>query len=130
MFRLRHLLAVAIVAVALPAAARAQVVVYSPYMRPVVPHVAYAPPVPVVQVAPVAPVVSAYRPAVTTYVAPAATVRAYSTYRPVVPAYAAPIVPVSPRYYRPAVVGPGIGGFPNLYRPGQPVRNALRFAIP
>ncbi len=72
------------------------------------------------------PVVRSYRPA---YVAP---VVSYNAYRPVVvapPVYAPVGVVVTPRY-RPAVVAPGIGGFPNVYRPGQPVRNALRYAIP
>lgn len=59
-----------------------------------------------------------------TYVAP--PVVAYRSYRPVVaaPVYS-PVVRV-----RPTVVGPGIGGFPNVYVPGQPLRNALRFTIP
>jgi hypothetical protein len=91
--------------------------------RPVVP--AYTPP-------PVA-VVSSYRPVVPTYVAPAT---AYSTYRP---AYAAPVAvvtaPPAPVYgtvtrYRTGVVGPGLGGLPSVYTPGQPVRNALRYVVP
>lgn len=57
------------------------------------------------------------------YIAPGPS---YRTYAPVVPAVR--YAPTS--VFRPAVVGPGIGGFPNVYRPGQPIRNALRFAIP
>ncbi len=50
-----------------------------------------------------------------------------------------PVYPVTPavappglrgRPLSPVVIGPGIGGFPNRYVRGQPVRNALRFAIP
>lgn len=103
--------------------ASAQVVVLSPV--PVL-----APPM-MVMPAPV-PVVTAYRPVVPAYVAPAA----YSTYRP---AYTLPPVPVAPlpaygygtvARYRTGVVGPGLGGFPSVYTPGQPVRNALRFVVP
>ncbi len=72
------------------------------------------------------PVVSPYR--VPGYVVPTA---AYSTYRPVVvPPVYAPVGVVTTARVRPAIVGPGIGGLPNVYVPGQPVRNALRFAVP
>lgn len=66
------------------------------------------------------PVVTYPRP----YVAP--PVVAYSTYRPVVttPVYT-PVVRTLPAY-----IGSGVGGLPRVYVPGQPIRNALRFAIP
>ncbi len=75
----------------------------------------------------VAPVIA--RPYPVVYAAPrvmAPPVVSYSAYRPVV---AAPIYSPVVRV-RPAVIGPGIGGYPNVYVPGQPVRNALRFTIP
>ncbi len=80
------------------------------------------------------PVVTAYRGpyASHAYVAPIA---GYGTYRPVVPvpvyrpAYR-PVGIVPAPLVRPAAIGPGIGGYPNVYLRGQPVRNALRFAIP
>lgn len=126
----------------------------------------YAPPIVVARPIVVTPapvqVVTAYRPIVPTYVAPAAV---YSTYRSVVPTpiyrptytvptytvptYTAPTytartytaaayrVPAytPPAYgtvtrYRSGYVGPGVGGAPSLYTPGQPVRNALRFVVP
>ena len=85
-------------------------------------------------VAPV-PVVSAYRVG---YSAAPTRAASYATYRPAYAAVPAPIVdfpaPVVVAPYvarvRPAVVAPGIGGWPNVYVPGQPVRNALRYAIP
>ena len=59
----------------------------------------------------------------------------YGAYRPVVvPAVAPPVFnpvgAVAPTRYRPAVVAPGIGGLPNIYVPGQPIRNVLRYALP
>lgn len=120
----------------LSSSARAQGFIYGP--RIVGPRVVARAIVPVPIAAPVyrpaivAPVVSAYRPTYSSYVAPAAAVHisSYGAYRPVLtaPVYTAPSV-VTTRI-RPAVVGPGIGGLPNVYVPGQPVRNALRFAIP
>lgn len=73
------------------------------------------------------PVVRGYR--VPTVVAP---VVSYNTYRPVVvaPPVYNPVGVVTGPIYRPTVIAPGIGGLPNAYVPGQPVRNTLRFAIP
>ena len=94
----------------------------------------YAPPVVVARPIVVAPVpvqvVTAYRPVAPTYVAPAAV---YSTYRPVYPVAPAPIY--APAYgtvarYRSGYVGPGLGGAPSVYTPGQPVRNAIRYVVP
>ncbi len=113
---------------------------------------------PVFVAPPQVPVVTAYRPVVPTYVAPAAV---YSTYRPVYPVapaavyippttvyappvYAPPVYapPVyAPPVYAPPVYGtvaryrtgylaPGLGGSPSVYTPGQPVRNALRYVVP
>jgi hypothetical protein len=103
----------------------AQVVVVGPF--PILPPTVVAHPLYVP--APVSGV-SAYRPIVPTYVAPAT----YSAYRP---AYVAPVIPVAPvpTYgsvvrYRTGVVGPGLGGIPSVYTPGQPVRNALRYIVP
>ncbi len=128
--------------------AQAQMTVFHPSYAPVV----VTPPVPLVAV-PLAPA-TVYRPAIVAAPVP------YGVARPVIvnsPIYAArpvvapplvavappvtvarPVVPTSvvipaavPRsLYRPAVVGPGVGGLPNVYVPGQPVRNALRFALP
>ncbi len=107
--------------------------VYGPSPIVIAPPVTVAPPV---IVAP--PVVTSYRPIVPTYVAPAAV---YSTYRPVYPVAPAPVyippvsVYVPPAYgtvtsYRAGFVGPGLGGIPSVYTPGQPVRNALRYVVP
>ena len=108
------------------ASAQAQVVVYRPgFSVPLAPRVLAAP------VAYPAPVVTAYRPVISPYVAPAPVVR-YSSYRavyPVAPVYRTSAVVATTRY-RPVVVGRGVGRLPNLYVPGQPVRNALRFAVP
>ncbi len=81
----------------------------------VAPTVRYAPVIPTPMVA--TPVRSSYR-------------LPYTVARPVAPVVIAPAVGVPVTQYRPLVVGPGIGGLPNTYVPGQPVRNALRFAIP
>lgn len=104
---------------ALAVPASAQVFIYGP--PAIGPRVS-----PVVVVPRPYPVVSAYR--VPGYVVPAA---AYSSYRPVVaPPVYVPVGVVTTARVRPAVVGPGIGGLPNVYVPGQPVRNALRYAVP
>ena len=125
MSRLRITLAAGLLVMAggwMAAPAQAQVVVMG---RPVVgPRVVARAVLP----APVlpAPVVTTYRPVVTSYVAPT-----YGVYRPVLapaPVYRSPVV-VTTRV-RPAVIGPGIGGLPNVYVPGQPIRNTLRFALP
>jgi hypothetical protein len=98
-------------------------------------------PIPVTTYRPIimpAPVVA---PVVHTTVAPmiptTTYVAGYGVARPVVVAPTVPVVApvVSPigvptTLYRPTVVGPGIAGLPNVYVPGQPVRNALRFALP
>lgn len=116
-----------------------RVPVYGPTIAP--PIVVARP----VVVAP-APVVTAYRPVVPTYLAPVAS---YSTYRPVYPAATVPVatVPVAtvpiatvpvyapPAYgtvarYRSGYLGPGLGGVPSVYTPGQPVRNAIRYVVP
>jgi hypothetical protein len=95
----------------------------------------YAPPIVVARPIVVAPVpvqvVTAYSPVVPTYIAPAAV---YSTYRPVYPVAPAPIY-VPPAYgtvarYRSGYIGPGLGGAPSVYTPGQPVRNAIRYVVP
>ena len=95
----------------------------------------YAPPIvvapPIIAAPPPVQIVSAYRPVLPTYVAPAA---AYSTYRPVYPVAPAPLY-VPPSYgtvarYRSGYIGPGLGGAPSVYTPGQPVRNAIRFIVP
>jgi len=97
--------------------------------------IVYAPQIvvarPIVVAPPPVQIITAYRPVVPTYVAPAA---AYSTYRPVYPVAPAPIY-VPPVYgtvarYRSGYVGPGLGGAPSVYTPGQPVRNAIRFVVP
>lgn len=115
--------------------AQAQVVVLRPGVGPVGFGPAFVAP-PVARAYRVATPVPAVAYGIPTYragyVAPASFVpRSYATpytsYRPVYPV--APAVVAVPAY-RPAVVGPGIGGLPNVYVPGQPVRNALRFAIP
>ncbi len=117
------LLAAVVLVGVLAELAQAQVFIYGP--RVVGPRIA-----PAVMVPSPYPVVSAYR--VPTYVAPVVNpVATYRSYRPVVasPVYA-PVGVVTTTRVRPAVVGPGIGGLPNVYIPGQPVRNALRFAVP
>ena len=79
---------------------------------------------PIVVAPPPVQVVTAYRPVVSTYVAPAAV---YSTYRPVYP------VAPTPLYAPPAygtVVRYRSGYAPSVYTPGQPVRNAIRYVVP
>lgn len=108
------------------ASAQAQVVFYGPTPPSTVVVPAPAVPGPVVA-GPVVggPMVTAYPPAVVVPSQPAVT-----TYRPVLVPPAPYVAPVVTSRYRPTVVAPGIGGWPNAYVPGQPVRNALRFAIP
>ena len=107
---------------------QAQVVVYRPIVpgpQVIVTPTSYAP-IPVVTT-----YSSYYRAPAVSYVAPAVSVPAVRVYRPYVPV--APVrVPavVSTVRVRRAVIGRGIGPFPNVYRRGQPVRNAVRFAIP
>jgi len=103
--------------------------VYGPSPIVYAPQIVVARPI-VVAPAPVQ-IVTAYRPVVPTYVAPAA---AYSTYRPVYPFAPAPVY-APPAYgtvarYRSGYLGPGLGGAPSVYTPGQPVRNAIRFVVP
>lgn len=119
---LQNWLAGVLLAGALAAPTQAQVFIYGPpALGP-----RLAPVVPVVVMPRPYPVVTAYR--LPGYVAPAA---AYSAYRPVVaPPVYAPVGVVTTVRARPVVVGPGIGGLPNTYVPGQPVRNVLRFAVP
>lgn len=133
--------------------AEAQMTVFRPSYAPVV----VAPPPPIVSV-PLAPA-TVYHPAIVAapvpygvarpiivnpplYAAPRIVAQPIVALPPVTVAspvtVARPVVPTSvlipaavPRsLYRPAVVGPGVGGLPNVYVPGQPVRNALRFALP
>lgn len=107
--------------------------VYAPAPITYAPAVAYAPQVVVARPVVVAPapvqVVTSYRPVVPTYVAPAAS---YSTYRPVYPVIPAPVYapPAYGAVYRTGYIGPGLGGVPSVYTPGQPVRNALRYVVP
>ena len=135
------------------ASTEAQITVYRPSYSPVVV------PAPVVAPVPVAPTVSVYSPPIVSYstfspvvaptyvppryvppsyVAPASVVSPYVVSRPVYPvapvvtslASVVPLAPAVTSAYRPAVVGAGVGGVPNFYVPGQPVRNALRFVTP
>ncbi len=92
----------------------------------VAPVVVARPVVPVILPQPT--VVTAYRPVVPTVVAPVA---AYSVARP---AYVAPVAvvpaPVTVARYRTGYIGPGLGGYPTVYTPGQPIRNAVRYVVP
>jgi len=91
-----------------------RVVVYSPVVAgPPVVHAYYAP----------APVV-AYSPVVTY----APVVQPAVAYSPVVTAYS-PVVVRRPAV-TPYVIGRGALGQAQVYIPGQPVRNALRFVTP
>ncbi|MEZ6134320.1 MAG: hypothetical protein R3C53_05345 [Pirellulaceae bacterium] len=115
-------------------AVSAQVVVLRPGFGPVGPR-GFGPPVVAARYAvPVSPVYRAsyiappvYR---SSYIAPRTYTAAPTyAYRPAIPVPSFPVVPAYTTY-RPAVVGPGIGGFPNVYVPGQPIRNAIRYAVP
>jgi hypothetical protein len=70
---------------------------------------------------------SYYAPTTTYYAAPTTTY-----YSAPVTSYYAPYTTYSPvtTYYAPGVVGSTIYGTPQVYVPGQPVRNLLRSVIP